>query len=119
VAPDNNFNGKGNVEAAGFFLGYLYRLYPVGRLSVAYSPGLGVIPFQLTDGSQNDNVRATSAVICPRQRLRVTLPVAPFLDGSFTLGLSVSHTYVPYGRLGEAQLSGNLLSAVLLLGMAG
>lgn len=31
----------------------------------------------------------------------------------------ISHTYVPYGLLGEADLSGNLLSPLLLLGIAG
>lgn len=118
VAPNRSFEDKGSVEAAGFFLGYVYRFYPVGRLSVAYSPEVGVIPFQLTEGSEQREVLATSAVICPKHRLRVMLPVAPLMDGSFTLGLSVSHTYVPYGRLGEADLSGNLLSTMLLLGIA-
>jgi hypothetical protein len=119
VAPNNDFEGKGGVEAAGFFLGYVYRFYPVGRLAIAYSPEVGVIPFQLSNGNREHSVEATSAVICPKHRLRVMLPVAPLLDGSFTVGASVSHTYVPYGRLGEADLSGNLLSAVLLLGIAG
>jgi hypothetical protein len=119
VAPNNGFDGKASVEAAGFFLGYVLRFYPVGRLSIAYSPELGVIPFQLTEGSGQREVRETSAIVCPKHRLRVMLPVAPLLDGSFTLGLSVSHTYVPYGRLGEADLSGNLLSTLLLLGVAG
>lgn len=119
VSPDDDLRGKGNVEAAGFFLGYLYRFYPVGRLSITYSPEVGIIPFQLTNGQSQDRVEATSAVFCPKHRLRAVLPIFPVFDGSFTLGLSLSHTYVPYGRLGEANLSGNLLNAVLLFGLEG
>lgn len=52
-------------------------------------------------------------------RLRATLPIAPLLDGSLSVGLSISHTYVPYGRIGLAELQGNLVSAALLLGIEG
>jgi hypothetical protein len=82
---------------------------------LVYSPQIGVVPFQLTDGTEG--VKMTSAVVCPRQRLRLIAPFARFLSGSAFAAVSVSQTYGPYGHLGEVALSGNLFSGVLLLGL--
>jgi hypothetical protein len=115
VDPGRTFQGKPAIEAAGFFLGYAGRL-PLGAwLSLVYSPQIGVIPFQLLDGSEG--AKMTAAVFCPRQRMRLIAPFGRFLGGRFFAALSASHTYVPYGHLGEVALAGNLFSGVLMLGV--
>jgi hypothetical protein len=62
-------------------------------------------------------VEMTEAVVCPRQRLRLVAPFARFLGGNLFAALSASHTYVPYGKLGQVDLAGNLVSGVLMLGV--
>jgi hypothetical protein len=119
VAPSLTFEGKPVIEAAGFFLGYVARFPLTDWLSLTYSPQVGWIPFQLVDGGEQRRVKLTSSVFSPRQSVRLSAPFAHVSDGSFFGALSVSHTYVPYGRLGEVELRGNLLSALLMLGVSG
>jgi hypothetical protein len=101
----------------GFFLGYVAR-WPLTRwLSLSYSPQLGLTPFQLVEGTKGAKV--TETVICPRQRLQLTLPFGSLADGHFLVALALAHTYVPYGKWGQLDVAGNLLSAQLLLGFGG
>lgn len=117
VDPGRTFTGTPSIEAGGFFLGYVARLPLAPWLSVSYSPQFGVVPFQLLDDEQG--AEATSAVFCPRQRLRAVLPFVRLSDSHFFAGVNLAHTYVPYGNLGEVPLSGNLLSGQVLLGYGG
>jgi hypothetical protein len=114
VDPDRDLSNP-TIEAAGFFLGYAGRLPLTGWLSLVYSPQVGVIPFQLTDGTQGAEM--TAAIFCPRQRLRLIAPFGRFLGGQVFAAVSASHTYVPYGQLGQVELGGNLFSSVLMLGV--
>jgi hypothetical protein len=118
ATPAASFNGRPALDATGFFLGYDGRLPLANWLALTYSPEFGVMPFQITDESK-DKVRLTSAVFCPRQRLRLVAWLTAAPSGSIFAGLALGHTYVPYGKLGEARLAGNLLSALVTFGVGG
>lgn len=117
VAPELTFQEKPRIDAAGFFLGYVARWPLTSWLSLTYSPQLGLTPFQLVDGTKGAKV--TETVICPRQRLQLTVPFGSLADGHFLVALALAHTYVPYGKLGQLGVAGNLVSAQLLLGFGG
>jgi len=118
ATPNATFNGTPDLAATGFFLGYVGRLPLTDWLTLTWSPELGAVPFQISDDSKN-KVRLTRAVICPRQRLRLMAPLIPIDGGALFAGLTLGHTYVPYGKLGEAPLTGNLLSALVTFGFGG
>jgi hypothetical protein len=114
--PERTFDGTPRIEAAGFFLGYVARWPATSWLTLSYSPQLGIVPFQLVD---KQGAQATSGVFCPRHRARAVVPFARLLDGSVFAGFTLSHIYVPYGELGQVELSGNQVSGLVVVGMGG
>jgi hypothetical protein len=113
VVPGQEANGIGGMYAMA---GYVFRLLPTRRLSVSYSPGIGVYNVTVSQGSgKASRELASETGIALRQRLRLSFFVG-MVDGSrFELGPALDHSYLALGRLGEAEVSGNLFSGSLLL----
>lgn len=113
TVPDRDANGVVGLYAMA---GYVFRILPSRRLSLSYAPAFGAYNAYITQGSGNDSKQiASETCLALRQRLRLSYFVGMLDDARFEIAPAIQHTYLPFGRLGEADVGGNLFSGLLFL----
>lgn len=111
VVSEYKFDGKPRLTAIESFVSYSARLPLPRRLQATYNPGVGVYSVELMDDSEAP-IRS-KAVVALRHQLRTALTVANLDPSSdIALGLSLNHLWVPYGRIGRADLEGHSLGVM-------
>lgn len=96
--------------------GYVFRLVPTRRLSLSYAPAFGAYNVGVTEGSDKSSTTiASETCLALRQRLRLSYFVGMLDDARFEIAPAIQHTYLPFGKLGAADVGGNLFSGLLFL----
>jgi hypothetical protein len=116
VAPGAS-GGNLHVTGVGMIAGYELKVYPTSWFSLSYGVGAG--PYVLELDAKDSSALASVGTLAVRQKLKASLLLATLEQMRIELGPTFVDTWLLFGSLGQAAISGSVMSAMVQLTLGG